>query len=172
MFIFACIILISTGGGESSDDVKTPEDSRKHLYFSVILALLAGIGLSVNTLNVEYIIKKVGFPTNQINVDGNFTYGLVFLPLFILEMRKEEATYTFREALQANLSILCIYLSTNCFLYAMKYGKGGIVQAIMNSNILIQTLLSIIFTGLIPTAQQIIGMGSGIVGMLIIILSE
>ena len=99
VFIFACIILISTGGGESSDDVITPQDSRKHLYISVVLALLAGIGLSINTLNVEYIIKKVGFPTNQINVDGNFTYGLVFLPLFILEMQKEVATYTFREAL-------------------------------------------------------------------------
>ena len=91
--------MISTGGGESSDDVNTSQDSRKHLYISVVLALLAGIGLSINTLNVEYIIKKVGFPTNQINVDGNFTYGLVFLPLFVLELQKEVATYTFREAL-------------------------------------------------------------------------
>lgn len=136
IFIFACIILISTGGA-AGEQTQILVDSKKHLLISVCLALLAGIGLSINTLNVEYIIKKVGFPTNQINVDGNFTYGLVFLPLFILELRKEESTYTFEEMLYANLSILCIYLSTNCFLYAMKYGKGGIVQAIMNSNILV-----------------------------------
>jgi drug/metabolite transporter (DMT)-like permease len=88
LFIFVCIILISTGGDSTSrvlsdDEIKS---QRINLLISVALALLVGIGLSINTLNVEYIIKKVGFPTNQINVDGNFTYGLVFLPLFIYEM--------------------------------------------------------------------------------------
>lgn len=58
------------------------------MLIAVILALLAGITFSVNTLNIEYIIKKVGFPINQINVDGNFTYGVVLLPLFIYEMCK------------------------------------------------------------------------------------
>ena len=87
-----------------------------------MLALLTGIGLSINTLNIEYIIQKVGFPTNQITIDGNFIYGLVILPLFLYELNKEVPTYTTAEIVYANLSILCIYLATNCFLHAMKHG--------------------------------------------------
>lgn len=87
-FILACIILISTDGGAGSSDIET-SSQKFYLAIAVILALLAGMTFSVNTLNIEYIIKKVGFPTSQINVDGNATYGLVLTPLFIYEMCKE-----------------------------------------------------------------------------------
>ena len=143
-----------------------------YLIIAVILAILAGITFSVNTLNIEYIIKKVGFPTSQINVDGNFTYGLVLLPLFIYEMCKESPMYTVKDIVYTNLSILCVYMSTNCFTYAMECGKGGIVQAIDNLKIIVQTALAIVFAGLIPTAQQICGMVCGITGVLVIIFSK
>ena len=35
----------------------------------------------------------------------------------------------------------------------MECGKGGIVQAIDNLKILVQTVLAIVFTGLMPTVQ-------------------
>ena len=120
---------------------------------AVILALLSGLTFSLNTLNIDYIIKKVGFPTNQINVDGNLTYGIVLLPLFIYEMYRPEPMYTFKDILYSNLSILFVYCSTICFTYAIQYGKGGIVQAIDNLKIIVQTVLGIVFTGLIPTVQ-------------------
>ena len=136
------------------------------------MAVLAGITFSVNTVNIEYIIKKVGFPTSQINVDGNFTYGLVLTPLFIYEMCKEKPMYSTKDIVFTNMSILCVYMSTICFTYAMQYGKGGIVQAIDNLKIIVQTALAIIFAGLIPTGQQIAGMVCGISGVLIIIFSK
>jgi uncharacterized membrane protein len=120
---------------------------------AVILAMIAGLTFSVNTLNIDYIIKKVGFPTYQINVDGNLTYGLVLLPLFIYEMYKPYPMYTFKDILYTNLSIFFVYCSTICFTFAMKYGKGGIVQAIDNLKIIVQTVLAIVFSGLIPTVQ-------------------
>ena len=118
---------------------------------AVILAVLSGITFSVNTVNIEYIIKKVGFPTSQINVDGNFTYGLVLTPLFIYWMCKEKPMYTTKDIVFTNMSIICVYMSTICFTYAMQNGKGGIVQAIDNLKIIVQTVLAIIFAGLIPT---------------------
>ena len=118
---------------------------------AVVLAVVAGITFSVNTVNIEYIIKKVGFPTSQINVDGNFTYGLVLTPLFIYEMCKEKPMYTTKDIVFTNMSIICVYMSTICFTYAMQFGKGGIVQAIDNLKIIVQTALAIIFAGLIPT---------------------
>ena len=104
---------------------------------AVILAVLAGFTFSLNTLNIEYIIKKVGFPTSQINVDGNCVYGIVLTPLFIYEMYKEKPMYTLKDILFSNASILCVYLSTICFTYAMQYGKGGIIQAIDNLKIIV-----------------------------------
>lgn len=80
--------------------------------------------------------------------------------------------YTLKEILFTNFSILCVYISTVCYTYAMQCGKGGIVQAIDNLKIIVQTGLAIIFASAVPSGQQIGGMICGIGGVLIIIFTK
>lgn len=86
LFIMLCVVFISIGGGESSDEeavapvegdtTKTlrrilagpgprtgpkeyvsPEDANMYLYFSIISALVAGFILSVNTVSLQYCVN-------------------------------------------------------------------------------------------------------------------
>jgi uncharacterized membrane protein len=98
-------------------------------------------------------------------------YGMVLLPVFIYEMCKEEkyCIFTTRDILMGNLSILCVTISITCFTHALKYGKGGVVQAIDSLKVIVQTVLGVIITGVIPSLVQMIGMFCGLVGVFIII---
>lgn len=51
----------------------------------------------------------------------------------------------------ANLSILNVTISITCFTHALKYGKGGVVQAIDSLKVIVQTVLGVIITGIIPS---------------------
>ena len=66
------------------------------------------------------------------NYDGNFLFGIILAPLFILELINNPDTFTLQNILESNISLLCVNVAINSFSMAMKYGKGGSVQAIEN----------------------------------------
>ena len=89
-------------------------------------------------------------------------------------MKKDEKYRIFdaRDIIQANLSILCVTISITCFTYALKYGKGGVVQAIDNLKVIVQTALAIVIGGMVPSSVQIAGMICGLIGVFIIICKK
>ena len=106
------------------------------------------------------------------NFDGNLLFGLILAPLFIIELINNPDTFTIENCLKSNLSILLVTIAINSFSYAMKYGKGGSVQAIENMKNVVQTLLGALLGGDVPTTLEILGLISGFVGVMIIILNK
>lgn len=57
--ILSCVVLIALGGAtSSSSDVSEEERKEKNMYLiiSVLMALLSGFVLSLNTVSVQYTI--------------------------------------------------------------------------------------------------------------------
>ena len=182
LFIIICVVLIGAGPAifsskETVTGLKTNAENDKSenellfLTYSILCAMATGLILSLNTLNVEYCINKVGFPPSQTNIDGQMTYGMVLLPIFIYQMCKDEKyrIFTARDIVMANLSILNVTISITCFTHALKCGKGGVVQAVDNLKVIVQTVLGVVITGIVPSVVQIVGMLCGLIGVFIII---
>jgi hypothetical protein len=56
------------------------------LIMAVTCAVGTGLMFSLNTLNVKYVIGDLGFNLNQMNFDGNFLFGLILIPFFVIEI--------------------------------------------------------------------------------------
>ena len=57
-------------------------------------------------------------------------------PIFIYDTLYT-SKYELIDILQINASVMCVTLALVCFSYAMKWGKGGSVQAIENMKTLV-----------------------------------
>ena len=81
--IIVCVVLIGIGGAQGGEGQKIDTTD---LLMAVLCAVITGFVFSLNTLNVNYVIRDVGFPPNQMNFDGSFLFGLVLLPFFLVEL--------------------------------------------------------------------------------------
>lgn len=75
-FIMGCVGLISLGGSNQSGEV-----DRLYLALALVMAILTGLNLSLNTLNTQYVFST-GFDIDQSNYDGAALVGLLYLPFF------------------------------------------------------------------------------------------
>jgi drug/metabolite transporter (DMT)-like permease len=128
--IITCVILISIGGTENNDDDSSENINMKYLFLSVTFALVCGLLFSMNTLNVNYIIRDVKFNPDQMNYDGNMLIGAILTPLFVNECIRSPGEFSYDAILKSNMSLCLVNLAIISFSYAMKYGKGASVQAI------------------------------------------
>lgn len=171
-FILACVLLIAFGGtsGQSDEAVKTEEQikSKKlNLVLSIFMALVSGLVLSLNTVSIQYTIYT-GFDLDQANYDGNLMIGIIFLPIFLYHREK----YTFGDVCVGTLVILCVTAGVIFISKAIQCGVAGPVQAIENSKTVVQTILCIIFLGQIPNLMQILGLVTGAIGVISIVLQK
>jgi len=88
--IISCIIILSLSKGKetkvgtsiTSED-KTSEDNTNKML-AIIFALASGLCFFLNSVAMFYDLS-LGFSPMQMNIDGNFVYGLVLLPFFLYE---------------------------------------------------------------------------------------
>ena len=62
LIIMGCVVLIGLGASQDNDDGSKIDT--KNLLFAVVSALAAGLIFSINTVNVNYVIRDVKFPPN------------------------------------------------------------------------------------------------------------
>jgi hypothetical protein len=86
------------------------------------VAVGTGLVLSLNTFNVNYVIQGLKFSPEQMNYDGNFVFGLILAPLFIIELVLNPGFFTVKNCLASNLALVLVNAAINCFAYAIKYG--------------------------------------------------
>lgn len=60
--IMACVVLIGLGASQSDDGDGKVDTA--NLIYAVISALVTGLIFSINTMNVNYVIRDVKFPPN------------------------------------------------------------------------------------------------------------
>ena len=70
------------------------------------------------------------------------------------------------------LVILCVTAGVIFISKAIQCGVAGPVQAIENSKTVVQTILCIIFLGQIPNLMQILGLVTGAIGVISIVLQK
>ena len=146
---------------------------------AVLLATITGLSFSLNSIDLFNSIEKVKFPVVQLNMDGNFLVGLIFLPLFLnIEMNNdpnpdsEHLHFTAMDIFLINASHCLVALAVLCFSFALKYGNGGTIQAISNCKTIVQTIIASFRLGQVPTAMQIGGLVVGFFGASIIIVMK
>ena len=132
LFIVLCVLMVSLGGAVGGDAKKTDET---YLILAVVSALFAAFVSSLNTLNINFILKDIAFPTGQLNIDGNWAFGLVLLPFFITSQKSDPIPM--EAIIKSNISQCLVLMSQTSFTYAVQYGSGGSVQAIENTKTLI-----------------------------------
>lgn len=128
VFIMLCVTLISIGGGGKEET----QVDRKYLILALVMALITGVTLSLNTVNINYVIKT-GFNLDQANYDGNLLIGLLYLPFCFL-FRDSFDMYIY---LMASLTTFAATMGVISFSRALKYGKAGPVTAIENSKTIV-----------------------------------
>ena len=62
LIIMGCVVLIGLGASEGDDGDRKVDTT--NLIYAVISALVTGLIFSINTMNVNYVIRDVKFPPN------------------------------------------------------------------------------------------------------------
>lgn len=171
-----CVVFISIGGGETSEETPTPppannstlrmlagpstksgpreyvspEDANMYLYLSVIAALIAGFILSVNTVSLQYCVN-VGCRIDQANFDGNFLMFSIFFPFYLVAEFIEPGTYSMRDLFSGSMDIICITIGVIALGKGLACGDGGPMQAIENQKTVIVTIITAIVYEKMPT---------------------
>ena len=139
------------------------------MYIAISLAVVCGILFALNTFQIQQIINS-GFNIDQANYDSCLVQGCVFLCLFINEYNNNQQLYVPLTWIYSNAYQILIIIGIIIFSKALGYGKGGSVQAIQETKTIVQTVLCVIFDGLVPNWIQINGLISGLIGVAIIVL--
>ena len=109
--IVLCIVLIGLGPSTSSNNYDMP-----NLMLSIAFAVITGVLFTVNYININYIIKTIGFPTDQLNYDGGIAFSVVLIPFFIYELMNDR--FTAIEIVNSNMAVFCVTLA----IIFMSYG--------------------------------------------------
>lgn len=119
ILIMVCVIFISLGGVQEDE-----EQQMSHIYvaLSIFFALLTSVLFSVNTLAINHVINTLQYPSEQLQIDGLFVFGLFLVPFFIAN----EAIYETTDIVLSNIFVVLLTLGLTLFTKSLKYGKGGI----------------------------------------------
>ena len=129
-------------------------------------AVLSGAVFSFTTLNINYAVRELGFPADQLNFDGNMLYGLVMLPLYL----KHCGEFSTKDVLMSNANGILSSIAYVFYGFALKYGQGANVQAIAGMNSVVQTVIVAIIVHRMPNHLEITGLIVGLSGVCIMIL--
>ena len=127
VLVLGCVALISIGGSTQSGDIDT-----KYLVLAIGMAVITGLNLSLNTLNIQYVIDS-GFDVDQSNYDAALIVAVLYMP-FIILYRNEFDIEVYGIS---SISVILGTLGVICISRALKYGNAGPVQAIENSKTII-----------------------------------
>ena len=165
-----CVCLIGVGGSKAS--VKKSSDGSPDTTFELIMAivmgLLTGVLLTLNSINVNFVLKRLKFPADQMSFDGQLFQGLVLLPLMIYS----HGDFTLGAFVKANMSTICVTLAVLFFNLAMNIGKGATIQAIYNAKVLVQTGLGIVINRHVPEILGGSGLVVGFIGVLFFVCQK
>lgn len=145
--ILLCVIIISLGS-DSSKQESTTKDNEHYLYMAIFAAVLSGLCISVNSLDLYVVLEKLKYPVYQLNVDGNILLGLILLPFYLTQQKQSEdpglnqKAFSMNDIWMANIAYILVLLSTVALSFALLNGKAGTVLAIMNCKIIVQTILA------------------------------
>jgi len=188
-FIIGSVVFISIGGGESDEEESTrrllagagpkkeggvkltPEEANMYLYFAVIAALCAGFILSVNSVSLLYC-GHVGCRIDQANFDGNFIMFCIFFPMYMIIEYNNPGTYIARDLFSGSLDIITITIGVIFQGKGLAIGNGGPIQALENQKVVVVTIVTAIVYQNMPTLLQILGLVSGLIGVLFIVFQK
>lgn len=97
---------------------------------------------------------------------------MLFFPVFTLywkELLVDDFPYTVKDTILSGMTMVLITLGVVSFSYAIQFGTAAAVQAVENTKAIVQMILGIIILGLIPNLYQIVGLISGLIGVLCIV---
>ena len=141
--IITCVIMIGVGKQTALSNIE--EVDQNYFNLAILCGLLTGLEFSCGLLLMKALLTSYKFPAMQINFDSSLAQAVLLAPLFFYEIWslgycKYSIWEIFLYCLAYYLKdIACVFITLG-----IKYGKGGIVDAIKNLSVLWQTLIIII----------------------------
>lgn len=138
------------------------------MVLTLIMAVTVGGAFTFNSFTIQYNINN-GFNLSQASQDANC---MLFFPVFTLywkELLVDDFPYTVKDTILSGMTMVLITLGVVSFSYAIQFGTAAAVQAVENTKAIVQMILGIIILGLIPNLYQIVGLISGLIGVLCIV---
>lgn len=139
-------------------------------YYSVFLAILSGILFGVRNGLLRVYEIKMNLKAFDLTVLSNFILNIILVFWLIIVLPKEGITLNviLRSTFSSILSIAALLM----FCEALVRGYAGPCGALVSVQTVIYTFLNTVFYKEIPNITSVIGMFVGIMGTLIICLSE
>ena len=143
--VILCVVLIAFGGAlgiiskedeNEGGDIGNPEII--NLMFALMFALFTSVFMSLRPLSMKYSLD-VGFDVSQSFYDCNFFQSVVMFPFFV--------TFGNFEWFDIGLmffGVSFLVIGNIALGKAVQYGNAGPVEAIENTKVVWQTILSII----------------------------
>jgi uncharacterized membrane protein len=141
LLILGCVGLISFGGTNDEKEV-----DKIFLALALSMAIVTGLTLSLNTVNIQYVIST-GFNVDQANYDGGFLIGMLYLPLTIYY----RSNFDLDVYIKSSLAVIFGTIGIISFSRALQHGKAGPVQAIENTKTIVQSMMAALILKQIPT---------------------
>jgi len=117
------------------------------MNLAILVALINGFNFAFNLLMTKVMMSRWKFPPMQLNFDICLAMVPLLLPYFIADLVINGMTFTLLDIVLYNVAFLLGVIGMIMLTIGVKYGKGGICQAIENLKSPWQTLIMIAFTG-------------------------
>ena len=122
--VILCVILISISGKAKEEDTsKINEDQTLYKVLTIVFAILAGLVLAFNSMELHSCLK-LGADPLQMNIDCFFVYGLFLIPFFAYEQVNYNR-FDLSDFLWMGLFVLTVTLGTISLTKALEIGLAG-----------------------------------------------
>ena len=122
--VILCVILISISGKAKEEETTKPnEDQTLYKVLTIVFAILAGLILAINSMELHSCLK-LGADPLQMNVDCFIVYGLFLIPFFAYEQVNYNR-FDLTDFLWMGLFVLTVILGLMSLTKALEIGLAG-----------------------------------------------
>eukprot|EP00347_Sterkiella_histriomuscorum_P018736 403344374 len=163
MLVVMAVFLV--GIDKAISDYNSKESDVLKSFAPILLAILQCFFYSFNAFVVRFLGRR-NYSAIRITIDYLFLYSFFALTLFVYEITYGQS-YTFQEILPITGASICLVFGHICYNYGLVNATGGKVQGIVQLQCIIQLVFEIILDRRIPSIIEVIALGLGLLGAVV-----
>jgi drug/metabolite transporter (DMT)-like permease len=171
--MIVCIAGLSLGSSNENPKLATDGTSSGfNAFMAILLAILAPVSFSTGGLATRYVNEKTGFSPLELSAWSYIGANIILIIGLVFTYEYGDHPFILSEYIVIVISGFIAAIGVVTMNFGLSMGLAGPVYALANIQVIIQTVLDVIFLGQIPNLIQIISAIIGVIAAVTIAVGE
>ncbi|CAI2371812.1 unnamed protein product [Moneuplotes crassus] len=170
IMIMFCVIGFAFGQTSKIHHKTNSENATFYSILSISLACLCPLGFALQGMTARYTSENYGLDSSILTACSYTILNVLYLTVTICMYSTDEHPFILSEYLIILFSGCILYFGVLCVNKALVLGLAGPVFSLENIEVIIMTILDIIFMGVYPNSIEILSACVGVAGCITICL--